>query len=182
MLGFIAVLYVSFGWAPLGKFLWDAATAAWVQAVGSVAAIAAAVWIGRRTERQAQDGAKAHAIAFKDSLVAALLQARNVRTNAYIYAVHEACASITAAAEIGAGVRLDLLDAESVVKIARMRTLAVMARSRAEMYLGLMPLSPHQTGQLADAMNGFLHAFLETDGQIPQHGEPPAEYFANDYS
>jgi hypothetical protein len=47
----VAALYTAFGWKALGTFLGDQSTAAWVQAIGSVAAIGVAIWIG---ERQAQ--------------------------------------------------------------------------------------------------------------------------------
>jgi hypothetical protein len=48
----IAILYVFVGWDGIAKLLKHSATAAWVQAVGSVLAVLAAVWISQRTSAE----------------------------------------------------------------------------------------------------------------------------------
>lgn len=64
----VAVLYVLFGWEKLGAFLVHPATAAWVQAWGSIGAIVAAIFVSRSDVRRRQ----------KEDLVVAELTAAKV--------------------------------------------------------------------------------------------------------
>lgn len=76
-----ALAYVVFGWRPIVCFFRDPATAAWVQALGSIAAIWAAFRAGGASRREAQQVARTSAAWFAqrvDSLLAEMTSVADV--------------------------------------------------------------------------------------------------------
>lgn len=55
---FLAVLHMIFGLRSVLDVLIHPATAAWVQAIGAIAAIAIAIWVANSTERSARENAR----------------------------------------------------------------------------------------------------------------------------
>ncbi len=136
MIGAIAVLaacYVTFGKDAVLHVLLSEVTAAWVQAVGSIGAIAAAIWIGQQSERSASRGARDHAIAFKVSLIDGLGMAIGAADAGDIYGFRMAKAVLADVMHLGQGVRIDLMtDPATIINTTRIRTLAAAANMAIE--------------------------------------------------
>lgn len=78
----IALLYVAFGWTALGAFLVHPATASWVQALGSIAAVGAGAagiyWQVKRQEDQRREDENQKAVQRLQFIGAALFDCRVV--------------------------------------------------------------------------------------------------------
>jgi hypothetical protein len=112
---------VGIDWWPLcmPKSEW----AAWVQAVGSVAAILIAICISRQNERAAAEGARKSGEVFEVTLVRVLQEAHFAARSCKKASLYDALAALRETQMIGHAVPLERLLPAKVVSVSRLRTL-----------------------------------------------------------
>lgn len=103
--------------------------ASWAQAVFSVLAIAAAIWIGHRTDVKARRGARSHLIVFKSNTKSAIRYAMNASGEQDYFNYDLGRAMIQDAIQLGQTVPLHLLTGFDVHIAARYR--AVLSNANA---------------------------------------------------
>jgi len=111
-------------------YLWNlskAEWASWVQAVGSIAAIGVAIWLGRRSEVEAKSGAMTHYTLFK---MAAQDSMNEVLSSARAHALHKvlfARARVHDAVKLGETIPLHMVAKDDAKIATEVRSLLTQA-------------------------------------------------------
>ncbi|MDP9992022.1 hypothetical protein J2W28_001050 [Variovorax boronicumulans] len=150
------------GWNWFAKFL-ETSAPSWVQAIGSVAAIVAAVLIARGSERRERIGANQQATVFKETLIATLIDAQAAAAGTGRYSLHEVSAAVGVAVQMGEGLRLELLPLSRRVSTYKMRALSGMAKARLDSHISADHLDRPLGLALANSMGFYLQEVLELD-------------------
>jgi hypothetical protein len=117
-------------WWPLcmAKGEW----ASWVQAVFSVVAIGAAIWIGHRTDAKARLGARNHFWTFKSSAKSAIRYVMNAALEQDFFNYSLGRAMVHDAIQLGQTVPLHLLTGENAFTATRYRAVLSTAEAAVE--------------------------------------------------
>ncbi|WP_143435791.1 hypothetical protein [Hydrogenophaga sp. IBVHS2] len=102
---------------------------AWVQAIGSVAAVAIVIWIDRRATAQAERAASQYAVLFMAQALESIDQAAETSSNAIKAQLRSNLAALDDCYEVGKSVRLEFLPPRKAVSVSMVRSHIVQARS-----------------------------------------------------
>lgn len=106
--------------------------ASWVQAVFSVVAIAAAIWIGHRTDAKARQGARNHFLMFKSGTKSAIRYSMNAAQEQNYFNYGLGRAMILDAMQLGQTVPIHLLTRHNAFITARFRSVLSTAAATME--------------------------------------------------
>ena len=128
------VLIAAGGWKWFSGFL-ESAAPAWVQAIGSIGAIVGAVWLSRKSQRVAEQGAISHYILFKVATRDAISGTFKAAAERDLVMLIEAQARFADAVSLGQSVRFDLLSAKDALIAARFRGVALHSKMLVDQYV-----------------------------------------------
>jgi len=132
---------------------------AWVQAVGSLAAVAIVIWIDRRTFAQAKHAAREYAVLFMTLAVESIDQAAQNSSSGIKAQLRSNLAALDDCYDVGKAVKLESLSPREAVSVSMVRSHIVQARS------ATLHVLEGASGQLASlslasAMNQLRDAVL----------------------
>lgn len=108
--------------------------AAWVQAVGSVAAIGIAIVLGRATDRDQRRHARNNTIAFAATTTGAIDLLVKVAEKGTLPDIGLARASLETCVQLGSAIRLELLPLDAISAVVTIRSLAAQAAEACRRY------------------------------------------------
>lgn len=139
-----AVNYIAFGWPAIRSFLTDATTASWGQAIGSVGAILAAIWIARSSDRASAKHSLINARAFASGLNSAHVAMKDALRLNEANLVAMINGSIYEALLVGRSVRLELLPSDCIGAVISLRSIASVINVAVVNYAGNpTPIAAH---------------------------------------
>ena len=136
---------------------------AWIQAVGSVAAVFVAIYIGRRSANDAAAGASAHCYVmfqtFKKGINHAVYGAEDMDLNK----IRDGLALIKDSQQLGSTIRFDLLKDKQVMSAGQARSSIALARELSEQFLNLTHKNHSDFDTLAKKLNRLLFSADEVN-------------------